>query len=138
VVLAYLLDTNIVSHMIDNPHGPTDRASVMIARRGVDRVAINVIIAGEIHAGVEKKGSSRLRASSEAVLASLMILNLERPVESHYALIRADLEKRGRLIGTNDLWIAAHALTLGLTLVTANVGEFSRVEGLRVENWLEP
>jgi len=136
VALAYLLDTNIVSHMIDNPHEPANRASVMIARRGIERVAINIVVAGELHAGIEKRRSDRLRRSVLAVLDSLTVLDLERPVEVSYARIRADLERRGLSIGTNDLWIAAHALTLDLTVVTANVSEFSRVEGLRVENWL--
>ena len=56
----------------------------------------------------------------------------------HYAEIRADLKKRGALIGANDLLIAAHARSLGLTLVTNNTAEFGRVKGLKIENWTLP
>lgn len=62
---------------------------------------------------------------------------LESPADDFYASVRAALENAGRPIGPNDPFIAAHALALDLTLVTANVGEFSRVSGLRVENWLD-
>ncbi|MHB1292986.1 MAG: PIN domain-containing protein, partial [Sulfuricella sp.] len=64
------------------------------------------------------------------------ILPLETPVEEHYADIRNKLERAGTPIGPNDLLIASHARALGLTLVTDNVREFSRVPGLAVENWL--
>ena len=61
---------------------------------------------------------------------------LEAPVDAIYGDLRADLERRGIGIGANDLWIAAHTLSLGLTLVTANQREFARVPGLTIENWL--
>ena len=54
----------------------------------------------------------------------------------HYAAIRSDLERRGLIIGANDMWIAAHALALNLTLVTNNIREFNRIPGLNVENWV--
>ena len=62
---------------------------------------------------------------------------LEAGVAKHYGRIRTELEKQGSPIGSYDLLIAAHALSLGLTLVTNNVQEFSRVSGLRVDNWAE-
>ena len=65
------------------------------------------------------------------------ILPLEKPVDLHYGEIRAFLSRAGKPIGGNDLFIAAHASALDLTLVSANIREFSRVPGLRVENWLE-
>jgi len=70
------------------------------------------------------------------VLAALDILPLKPPVDEHYGEIRAYLNRTGQPIGWNDLFIAAHARALELTLVTANVREFSRVPGLHVENWL--
>jgi tRNA(fMet)-specific endonuclease VapC len=70
------------------------------------------------------------------VLEQVAILPMEPPVEEHYADIRHTLERAGTPIGPNDLLIAAHARALGLTLVTDNVREFSRVPGLLVENWL--
>ncbi len=60
----------------------------------------------------------------------------QTPVDTHYAKLRTSLEKAGTPIGPNDMLIAAHALSLRLTLVTANEREFSRVDGLKVENWL--
>ncbi|WP_208766730.1 EAL domain-containing protein [Nostoc flagelliforme] len=79
------------------------------------------------------------RFSEENLLPhSIEILPLTHPVEQYYAEIRTDLEQQGKPIGANDLLITAHSLTLGLTLVTANIREFSRVPNLKVENWLEP
>ncbi len=70
------------------------------------------------------------------VLNSLAILQVDEDVAATYSRIRAALENLGTPIGANDLWIAAHALSLDMTLVTANLDEFARVDGLRVENWL--
>ena len=61
---------------------------------------------------------------------------MDAPVDRHYATIRERLEGSGNIIGPNDLLIAAHALAHDMTLVSANVSEFSRVPGLRVANWL--
>jgi tRNA(fMet)-specific endonuclease VapC len=72
----------------------------------------------------------------EAILASIDILALDVPADAEYAGIRARLEAVGKPIGPNDLLIAAHAYAVGATLVTANVSEFQRVQGLRVENWI--
>ena len=72
----------------------------------------------------------------EVVLSGLDVLPLEQPTDDRYAELRTALEQAGTTIGSNDMFIAAHALALGLILVTANVNEFSRVPGLAVENWL--
>jgi tRNA(fMet)-specific endonuclease VapC len=64
------------------------------------------------------------------------VLALDVPADTEYGGIRAELESAGKPIGPNDLFIAAHAYALGATLVTANIGEFSRVRALKVENWL--
>jgi len=71
-------------------------------------------------------------------LNSIEILPLTNPIEEHYAEIRTYLESQGTPIGGNDLLIAAHALTLKLTVITANVSEFSPIPNLKVENWLNP
>jgi tRNA(fMet)-specific endonuclease VapC len=73
----------------------------------------------------------------EAVLDAFDILPFEEPADRHYEDIRSALERVGTPIGANDMLIAAHALALGLTLVTNNTGEFRRVPGLLVENWLD-
>ena len=130
----YLLDTNIVSDLIRNPQG---RIAVQIAKIGEDKVCTSIIVASELRYGAAKKGSARLSAQVEAVLDVLPILNLEPDAARHYASLRAQLESAGTIIGGNDMLIAAHALTLGAILVTANEREFSRVSALQVENWLQ-
>jgi tRNA(fMet)-specific endonuclease VapC len=81
-------------------------------------------------------GSRRLADQVEAVLGALDVAAFESPADIIYGRLRAELEGAGRLIGPNDLLIAAHALALSCTLLTDNVREFSRVPGLAVENWL--
>jgi tRNA(fMet)-specific endonuclease VapC len=86
--------------------------------------------------GVAKRGSAKLRSRVSEILQIIPVLALDQPVDEKYGLIRAELEATGQPIGMNDLLIAAHAMTLGLTLVTDNTREFSRVSGLKIENWL--
>lgn len=82
------------------------------------------------------KGSAKLAAQLEAVLGALAILPFEPPADVVYGRIRAQLERSGRPIGGNDLLIAAQAVSLALILVTDNEREFSRIRGLKHENWL--
>lgn len=86
---------------------------------------------------VAKRGASILAAQVEAILAVMEVLPLDVPADREYAKLRLYLEQAGTPIGPNDMLIAAHALATDCTFVTANVGEFSRVPGLAVENWLE-
>lgn len=132
--MRYLLDTNILSDLIREPQG---RIALKIAEIGEDNVCTSIIVAAELRYGAAKKQSPRLSAQVEAVLGALEVLPLEPPTDESYGDIRAELERRGQPIGANDLWIAAQCRTLGYTLVTANEGEFRRVEGLVVENWIE-
>lgn len=131
----YFLDTNAVSNLADAPAGPVAR---QIARVGAENVATSVIVSGEIEFGLALKRSERLRAQMERVFSVLPVLSFDQPADQQYGALRAELKRQGRPIGPNDMLIAAHALALDATLVTANVGEFSRVPGLRVENWLQP
>ena len=130
----YMLDTNIVSDLVRNPQG---RVFDRIVRVGSDRLCISVITAAELRYGCAKKGSPKLLAQVETILAALDILPFDVPADSDYGGIRAELEAAGKTIGPNDLLIAAHACALKATLVTANVEEFRRVRGLEIENWLE-
>lgn len=130
----YLLDTNILSDLVRHPAG---QVTAHIAGVGAEQICTNIIVACELRFGAAKSGSLRLAQQLEAVLGQIEILPMETPVEEHYAEIRNALERAGTPIGPNDLLIAAHSRALGLTLVTDNVREFSRVPGLRVENWLE-
>jgi tRNA(fMet)-specific endonuclease VapC len=133
VTAHFLLDTNIVSDLVRRPQG---RVAAKIAEMGEQQVATSIIVAAELRYGAAKKGSPRLSAQLEAVLGALDVIALEPPVDIAYGDLRASLEKSGRLIGPNDLLIAAQSLALEMVLVTDNVGEFERVDGLKVENWL--
>jgi tRNA(fMet)-specific endonuclease VapC len=129
----YLLDTNIVSDLVRNPQG---RVALHIFKVGEKQVFTSILVAAELRYGAEKKQSARLSAQLEAVLGALEILSFEKPADSAYGKIRAQLERAGTPIGGNDLLIAAQALALACTVVTDNQKEFSRVKGLRVENWI--
>ncbi len=129
----YLLDTNILSNLVRYPQGVV---ATRIAKEGENNICTSVVVAGELRFGALKRGSDRLTAQLEAILTRMEILPLKEPADYCYAELRADLEKRGRPIGPNDMLIAAHALALDYIIVTDNVREFSRVPGLRVENWL--
>ena len=129
----YLLDTNAVSDLVRNPGG---RIARRIAELGSPEVCTSIVVAAELRYGAVKLGSARLAAQLETILGALEIIALDEPVDRVYGEVRATLERNGRPIGSNDLLISAQALAIGCTLVTANEREFSRIEGLPVENWL--
>jgi len=131
--MRFLLDTNIVSDLVRHPRG---KISKHISQVGEADVCTSIIVAAELRYGASKKNSLRLTAQLEAVLGVFEVIALEAPVDAVYGVIRASLERTGRPIGASDMLIAAHALALGLTVVTDNEREFSRIDGLRVENWL--
>lgn len=130
----YMLDTNIVSELARNPQG---RVTKRIAEIGPDAICVSIITAAELRYGCAKKGSAKLLAQIEAILDNIEIMALDVPADGEYGGIRAELEAAGKPIGPNDLLIAAHAYALGAVLVTANTKEFTRIRGLRVENWLK-
>lgn len=130
---AFLLDTNIVSDLIRHPQGPV---AAWIAEVGEDKVATSIIVAAELRFGAERRGSARLTDQMNAVLRLLPVLPLDTDADARYGELRADLERRGLPIGGNDMLIAAHALALGMTVVTDNTREFERVAGLPIENCL--
>jgi tRNA(fMet)-specific endonuclease VapC len=129
----FLLDSNILSHLVRRPQGQVAKC---IEREGERSICTSIVVAAELRFGARKLGSERLSRQLEAILEAIEVLPLEEPADRHYANIRWTLEQRGEPIGPNDLLIAAHALALKSTLVTANVREFSRVPGLQVANWL--
>ena len=130
-----MLDTNIVSDLVRNPHGPVMRH---IVRVGSEAVCVSIITSAELRYGCARKGSAKLLANIEAILGSVQVLAFDIPADTAYGGIRAELEAVGKAIGPNDLLIAAHACSVGAILVTANTGAFSRVRGLQVENWVSP
>ncbi len=129
----YLLDTNILSELIKNPRGVIFSK---IQEVGEDKICASIIVACESRFGARKKNSPKLIEKLEVILDSIEILPFIHPIEEYYAEIRTYLEQQGTPIGGNDLLIAAHAISLNLTVITNNVREFSRVPNLKVENWL--
>lgn len=132
--LAYLLDTNILSDLVRNPQG---LVGARITKAGEDAICTSIIVAAELRYGAAKSNSEKLAERIDLILSALTILPLEAPADHQYATLRHHLTRQGTPIGPNDLLIAAHAIASDLTVVTANVGEFSRVPGLKVENWLQ-
>lgn len=129
----YLLDTNICIYI---HREKPERVARHFARVSPGEAAISVITYGELLYGATK--SSRREASLETVREFVrLVLPLPMPEKAAelYGFIRANLEAKGEMIGPNDLWIAAHAMAAGLTLVTNNEKEFRRVRGLKVQNW---
>jgi tRNA(fMet)-specific endonuclease VapC len=129
----YMLDTNIISDLVRDPHG---RAARQIAKIGEDNICTSIIVAAELRYGCAKSGSKRLLKAVEDLLGEINVLPFDVPADAEYGGIRSELEAAGKPIGGNDLLIAAHAYATGATIVTANADEFKRIRGLNVENWL--
>jgi tRNA(fMet)-specific endonuclease VapC len=132
----YMLDTDTCSYIMK-------RTSHAVLKRlrsvPVTDVCISVIAKSELLYGVEVSPQrTQDDMALQAFLPHVEVLEFPDEAATHYAQIRADLKKRGQMIGANDLLIAAHARSLGLRLVTNNTHEFSRVKGLSVENWTVP
>jgi tRNA(fMet)-specific endonuclease VapC len=129
----YMLDTDTCSYIMKRSH-PTVLKRLQAVP--VSDVCMSVISKAELLYGVEV---SPRRAQDAAALAAFLpyveAVDFADDAALHYAEIRADLKRRGTLIGANDLFIAAHARALGLTLVTNNTVEFERVSTLKLENW---
>jgi len=132
-VLKYLLDTNIAIYVIK--HRPIQVLETF--NRHAGQLCISSITLAELFHGVEKsaKPDHNLRQVEDFV-SRLEVLEYGSKAASHYGDIRAHLERKGTPIGVNDLHIAAHARSEGLTLVTNNLREFERIEGLRLDNWV--
>jgi tRNA(fMet)-specific endonuclease VapC len=130
----YLLDTDTCIYLRqERPENVLRR----FAKLSVGEAVISVVTYGELFYGVEKNTQSSVAFDRLAELTTLLpVLPLTLDTAKAYGSIRADLERSGRLIGSNDLWIAAHARAEGLTLVTNNEKEFRRVRGLKLQNWV--
>lgn len=119
--------------MINDPLGPVALRADLV---GTDSVCTSIIVAAELKYGAAKRQSPRLTQRVESTLALISVEPITAPVDEIYGNLRAGLERAGELIGDYDMLIAAHALALDCILVTDNDGEFRRVPGLKVENWL--
>lgn len=129
----FLLDTNILSDLIRQPDGVVASA---IAEAGEQAIATSIVVAAELRFGAERRASPRLTEKVEELLSLIPVLPLKGDADIHYGRLRAELGRRGTLIGANDMLIAAQALAMGATLVTDNMCEFERVDGLELVNWL--
>lgn len=133
MTLRYLLDTNICIYL--RRRRPVSVVA-RIAKLASGEAAISVVTYGELRLWLEKHES---RAKAEVILDALTqileVLPMTANAAEHYGVIRRHLEAKGEIIGSNDLWIAAHARSLKLALVTNNEREFKRVPGLKVQNW---
>lgn len=133
-MLKYMLDTNIVIYVIKRR--PIELLEIFNNHAGM--MCISSITLAELLHGVEKSDypSRNLQKVEDFVSRLEDVVDYDTPAAAHYGEIRADLEKRGTPIGVNDLHIAGHARSLALTLVSNNMREFERVEGLRLANWI--
>ena len=132
-MLKFLLDTNIVIYVIKRR--PIEVMGIFNENAG--RMAISAITLSELFHGAEKSAKVAQNLAVVEEFASLLeVLPYTAKASQHYGAIRSALEKVGRTIGVNDLHIAAHARSEGLTLVTNNLGEFERIPGLLTENWV--
>lgn len=130
----YLLDTNICIYIKN--HRPAE-VLARFSKLPTGKVAMSAITYGELCFGAEKSSKPKItRQILEQLVALIPVLPLDAAASIHYGKIRQQLQASGQPIGNNDLWIASHALANKLILVTNNVGEFQRVPGLRVENWV--
>ena len=131
----YMLDTDISSYIMKRSHDAVLRRLRAVPIRDV---CISAITKSELMYGVEvSPRRQRDQPALDAYLRHVEVLEYPGEAAVHYAQIRAALKTAGRMIGANDLFIAAHARSLGLTLGTNNTAEFERVPGLAIENWTE-
>lgn len=129
----YLLDTNICIYIAKNRPAKVRRR---FEQSTTGELAMSVVTFGELRYGAEKsQAQDRALATLTALAEAISVLTLPAEAGAHYGQIRAALERAGLPIGNNDLWIAAHARAAGLTLISNNRREFSRIEALRIENW---
>jgi tRNA(fMet)-specific endonuclease VapC len=131
----YMLDTDISSYIMKRSH---DEVLRRLQKIPIAAVCISVITKSELLFGVEVSPRRQQdHAALDEYLRHVEVLDFPEQAALHYAQIRAALKARGTMIGANDLFIAAHARSLALTLVTNNTQEFGRVRDLRIENWAE-
>jgi len=132
-VIRFLLDTNICIYIIKKR---PEQALRKLRHLRVSEVGISTITLSELEYGVSKSSQpERNKMALVAFLAPIEILPYDEAAAGRYGEIRVGLEREGRPIGSLDTLIAAHALSLGCTLVTNNEAEFGRIPGLNLENW---
>ena len=131
--MLYMLDTNICSYIIRNKPQSIKKRLQEVEENHT--IALSSIVVSELLYGATKKDSPKLMRIVSAFIDNFIIYDYSKTSAKSYANIRTDLEKKGEIIGANDLLIASHALSLGAVLVTNNMREFKRVEKLILEDW---
>lgn len=135
-MLRYMLDTDTCSYVMKRSNPAVLKRLRVIP---ITDVSISVITKAELLYGVEVSPRRAQDATAlQAFLPHVEVLEFPDDAATHYAQIRADLKRQGQMIGASDLFIAAHARSLGFRLVTNNTAEFGRVKGLTLENWTVP
>lgn len=132
-MLTYMLDTNIVIYIIKR------RPLAVLEKFNLhnNHLCVSSITVAELYYGAEKSAfPERNRIVIEDFLSRLTILPYENKAAAHFGNIKAELAKQGKMIGENDIHIAAHCRSEGMVLVSNNLREFERVAGLRLENWV--
>jgi tRNA(fMet)-specific endonuclease VapC len=127
----YLLDTNAASYLINKKSAAMDRRLSKVA---VDELGISAVTEGELHYGVVRKGSAPLRIALEQFLLTVTIVAWDSAAAREYGRLRTELERQGQVPGGMDLMIAAHAMALGVILVTADRA-LGRIKNLKTEDW---
>jgi tRNA(fMet)-specific endonuclease VapC len=128
----YLLDADTVSYALRGQ----GRVAARILEQAPSDLAISSITLAELRFGAETKRSQKLRKAISAFVSDVEVLPFDETAAERFATVAADLTRRGTPIGVLDTLIAAHALALGLIVVTNNTRHFGQVKGLKVENWL--
>jgi tRNA(fMet)-specific endonuclease VapC len=131
-VQRYLLDTNLLSHLVRRPADLRDR----LQAKQSSQLLTSIIVACELRFGARRKYSRKLMDRVDALLQALTVVPLGPGVAEIYADIRHKLGQSGELLGANDCLIAAHALEQDCILVTSNLREFRTVPNLKLENWV--
>lgn len=131
--MLYMLDTNICSFIIRNKPKSIKEKLKKVEENNI--IALSSIVVSELIYGATKKESPKLMKIVTSFIDNFIVYDYSKVSAQFYGNIRTDLEKKGKIIGANDLLIASHALTLGATLVTNNTREFKRIERLILEDW---
>ncbi len=127
----YLLDTNAASYLINKKSAAMDRH---LAKIPVVELGISAVTEGELHYGATRKGSKPLQVALEQFFLTVTIFAWDSAAAREYGRLRTELELRGQLPGGMDLMIAAHAMALGVILVTGD-GALRRIKSLKTEDW---
>ncbi len=132
--MLYMLDANICGYIIRNKPETIKEKLKDVERN--NEIALSSIVVSELLYGAKKKGSVKLSKIINKFIDNFTIYDFDKLAAIEYADIRDFLEKEGNIIGSNDLFIAAHAKSLNAVLVTNNIKEFQRIPNLKIENWI--